>query len=102
MFQAENGGIVMVSFYSLFLTCGEEADVKHVVGEEDFSLLHRSYIVYYLFYLIFYVLLLFNFHELLRSMQMYLSFIFFNQNTLTTSGTLQELATLALELILMA
>ncbi|KAA0203835.1 hypothetical protein HAZT_HAZT012256 [Hyalella azteca] len=28
---AANGGIIMVSFYSHFLTCGEEAEVRHVV-----------------------------------------------------------------------
>nr|XP_027220564.1 dipeptidase 1-like [Penaeus vannamei] len=33
---ASNRGLVMVSFYNDFLTCGKKATIRNVIGESDF------------------------------------------------------------------
>ena len=33
LFQRDNGGLVMISFYNLFLTCSETASIQDVVGK---------------------------------------------------------------------
>ena len=33
IFQASNGGLVMVNFYSEFITCGQNATLNDVIGE---------------------------------------------------------------------
>lgn len=33
VFQKKNQGIIMVNFYSKFISCQKEANVSHVAGE---------------------------------------------------------------------
>jgi len=35
MFQASNGGLVMVNFYPIFISCNETASITNVAGKKN-------------------------------------------------------------------